>query len=341
MIRRYSFVLASLFAFAGAARAAPQVCTLGSAGAGTPGTLLCRDAVSGALTQSFALGDTVAGKGGTGGTLSHRGDTVLVTNQASGAVVFRRFGARLVRRYDLDTGGAGTLSGAVSDKGQYVVTADHILFFANGRSRASGSRALVVGDGSAAQVTVSGEFAYVSEKSGTLEAFPLGADGNLIGAGANVAGIPAGVIVGITGLEGLVVAPVAHLASNANQSIIPVASGLEQVQLVETKEVAACWAANDGHEACITNPGSMTVSCGSFGPGGFRSYTSAAAHLAGETLLDVDLDGGFAVAAGTHNGAAVLTTFVRSHDTGDFLTAIGEVAAGAPVTTGALVLAAY
>lgn len=218
---------------------------------------------------------------------------------------------------------------------------ERILFFPAGRSRPSSSRALLVGDGSVAQVTVSGGFAYVSEKNGTLEAFLLAADGNLAGAGANVAGIPAGVIVGIVGLEGLVVAPVAHLASKFNASTIPVASGLQQVQLVETKEVAACWAANEGDEVCITNPGSMTVSCGSFGPGGFRSYTSAAAHLAGESLLDIDLDGSFAVAAGTHTGAAVLTTFARGHQAGDFLTPIGEVAAGASVTTGALVLSAY
>lgn len=49
--------------------------------------------------------------------------------------------------------------------------------------------------------------------------------------------------------------PIAHLASNANQSTIPVVSGLSVAQIVPTKEVAACWAANDNGEACITNPG--------------------------------------------------------------------------------------
>jgi hypothetical protein len=52
------------------------------------------------------------------------------------------------------------------------------------------------------------------------------------------------------------------LASNANQSTIPVVSGLSVAQIVPTKEVAACLATNDDGEACITNPGSMTVSCG-------------------------------------------------------------------------------
>jgi hypothetical protein len=337
MIRRYSLVFVSLV-FAGAAAAAPQVCTLGAAAAGAQGTVICRDSASGALTQSIAVGNTAAGKGGTGGTFSHFGDTVLLTNQANGAIVFENRDGRLARRLSLDTQGAATYSGAVTADGNYVVTARRILFFPAGSSSAQSSQALVVGDGSVAQVAVSGGFAYVSEKSGTLEAFPLGADGSLIGPGSNVAGIPAGTIVGITALDGLAVAPVAHLASNANQSIVPVASGFEQVQLVETKEVAACWAANDGREACITNPGSMTISCGQFGPGGFRSYTSAAAHPAGDSLLDIDMDAHWVAAVGTNAGTPVLTTFSRSHENGDFLTLASQFPAGAAVTTGALIL---
>jgi len=317
---------------------AAQVCTLGAASAGAQGTLLCYDSATGASTQSIALGNTVTGKGGTGGTLSRSGDTVLVTNQANGAVVFRRDGGQLTRTLTLDTNGAGTYSGAATRNGNYVVTADQILFFPRGRATARSSQALLVGDGSVAQVAVAGDFAYVAEKSGTLEAFPLGHDGNLAGPGAAVSGVPAGTIVGITALEGLAIAPVAHLATNANQAAISVASGAEQIQLVETKEVAACWAANDGREACITNPGSMTVSCGQFGPGGFRSYTSAAAHPAGDSLLDIDMDGRFVVAAGTHNGASVLTTFSRSRDNGDFLTWMAEIPVAATVTTGALLM---
>ena len=79
--------------------------------------------------------------------------------------------------------------------------------------------------------------------------------------------------------------PIAHLASNANQSTIPVVSGLSVAQIVPTKEVAACWAANDNGEACITNPGNMTVSCGHFGSETFTSYTCAATSLPGETVF--------------------------------------------------------
>ena len=337
-MNRHAFVVISLLAFGGAAQAAPRVCTLGAAAVGAQGTVVCRDSVTGAVTQSIPVGNTAVGKGGTGGTFSHRGGTVLLANQSSGAIVFRRDDGGLAPKLSLDTGGAATYSGAVGEKGNYVVTASRILFFPAGRSTAQSSQSLLVGDGSVAQVAVSGDFAYVAEKGGTLEAFPLDDDGDLIGPGANVTGVPAGIIVGITALDGLAVAPVAHLASNFNQSVIPVASGSTQVQLVETREVAACWAANDGREACITNPGSMTVSCGQFGPGGFRSYTSAAAHPAGESLLDIDMDGQYVVALGTDHGAPVLMTFSRSHENGDFLTAAGKVPAGAAVTTGALLL---
>ena len=199
---------------------------------------------------------------------------------------------------------------------------------------------MLVGDGSAAQVTLGGDVAYVSEKSGSLEAFPLGRDGNLEGRGTQVAGIPPGVIVGITGLHDLVVAPVAHLASNFNQAAVPVASGGDLVQLVPTKEVAACWAANHDHEVCITNPGSMTISCGQFGPGGFKSYTSAAAHPAGETILDLDMSREMVGVLGIHDGAPVLLTYARSEDNGDFLTWTNEIALGTAKATGALLLPA-
>src|SRR4051812_31431937 len=262
MFRLDRCVLAATIVLSGAARAAPQVCTLGAASAGAQGTILCSDSASGRRTQSIALGNTVAGRGGTGRTFSRSGDTVLVTNQANGAVVLRRDGGRLTQSLVLEPKGPGPSAGAATRKGNYVVTAREILFFPRGRAAAQSSQALLVGDGSVAQVAVAGDFAYVAEKSGTLEAFPLRRDGNLDGHGAAVSGVPAGTIVGITALEDLVIAPVAHLATNANQAAISVASGTEQIQLVETKEVAACWAANDGREACITNPGSMTVSCG-------------------------------------------------------------------------------
>lgn len=169
-----------------------------------------------------------------------------------------------------------------------MVTRTHLMFFPRGHTTPASVVDLRIGDRSAAQVVLAGGHAYVSEKSGSIEAFALAANGNLEGAATPVTGIPAGTIVGITGLDDLVAAPVAHLASNPNQAAVPVASGDTTVQLVATKEVAACWAAYDDGEVCITNPGTMTVSCGHFGPGGFTTYTGAAANPVGESVLDLD-----------------------------------------------------
>jgi hypothetical protein len=337
-----SLLFATLAGFSGAALAHPaggaQVCTLASAAAGQPGTLICKSTLTGATTQSIAVGNTVLGSGGIGGALSRRGDSVLVTDIAGGAVLFEERNGRLVHRVQLNTGGEDSLSGAVGARGAYVLTRTHLMFFPHGHTTAASIAELMIGDGSAAQVTLAGGRAYVAEKSGSLEAFALRRDGNLEGAATAVDGIPAGTIVGITGLDDLVVAPVAHLAGNFNQAAVPVASGDTTVQLIATREVAACWAANDSGEVCITNPGSMTVSCGHFGPGGFTTYTSAAANPVGESVLDIDMRHGIVGVLGVHGGARVLMVYARSDDDSDFLTSIREVAVGSAMATGALVL---
>jgi hypothetical protein len=337
-----SLLFVTLGGFAGAAFAHPaggaQVCTLASAAAGQPGTLICKSTLTGATTQSIGVGNTVLGSGGIGGALSRRGDSVLVTDIAAGAVLFEENHGRLVHRVQLNTGGEDSLSGAIGARGAYVLTRTHLMFFPRGHTTAESIADLMIGDGSAAQVTLAGSHVYVAEKSGSLEAFALGADGNLDGAATPVTGIPAGTIVGITGLDDLVVAPVAHLASNFNQAAVPVASGDTAVQLVPTKEVAACWAANDDGEVCITNPGSMTVSCGHFGPGGFTTYTSAAANPVGESVLDLDMRHGIVGVLGVHNGARVLMVYARSDKDSDFLSSVREVAIGSPMATGALLL---
>jgi len=337
-----SLSFSTLAALTGAAlahpAAGPQVCTLGAAAVGQPGSILCKDTLTGATTQTIAVGNTVTGAGATGGTLSRRGDDVLVTNQAGGAVLFDEHGGKLVHPIQLDTGGESSLSGAIGARGSYVLTPTRVLFFARGHATPTSSARLLVADGSAAQVALAGGHAYVSEKTGSLEAFRLRADGNLDGAGAPVAGIPAGAIVGITGLEDLIVSPVAHLATNANQSTIPVSSGDTEVQQVATKEVAACWAANDDDEVCITNPGSMTVSCGHFGPGGFESYTSAAANPVGESVLDLDIRNRTVGILGKHNGANVLMVYARTDEASDFLTSLGELPVGTAIASGALIL---
>ncbi|HKE20246.1 MAG TPA: hypothetical protein VKB80_35475 [Kofleriaceae bacterium] len=343
-LRGLSAILLLLFvtALSGTALAHPgagaQVCALGADAAGQPGTIVCKNVRTGATTQSVAVGKTVVGAGATGGTFSRRGDAVLVTNIAAGALLFEEIGGRLVHPVTLRTGGEDSLSGAVGARGAYVLTPTRLLYFPRGRTAVASSANLLVGDGSAAQVTLAGGHAYVSEKSGSLEAFALRWDGNLEGSVAPVADIPAGTIVGITGVDDLIVSPVAHLTTDANQSTVPVSNGLTEVQEVATKEVAACWAASDDDEVCITNPGSMTISCGHFGPGGFETYTSAAASPTGESVLDLDMRHGLVGILGMHGGAPVMMVYERFGEHSDFMSSVGEIAVGTTAATGALLL---
>jgi hypothetical protein len=317
-----------------------QLCSLGFSAVGQPGTVICKDVMTGATTQSVPVGAMNAGPGGGAGSLVRHEKHVLVTNQSQGAVLFELAGAQLMSPVTLQTDGESSLSGTLSDRGAYVLTGTRLLFFPRGDMTATSNQPLLVADGSAAQVTLAGGFAYVSEKNGSLEAFSLGRDGNIRGHATPVTGVPAGVIVGITGVGDVVVAPIAHLASNANQSTIPVASGLSVTQIVPTKEVAACWAANDGDEACVTNPGSMTVSCGRVGSESFTSYTSAAANLPGETVFDIDMMDTLVGILGKSNGAPVLLAFSRTKQSGDFLSLINQFPLGTATATGAVLLPA-
>lgn len=316
-----------------------QVCSLGTADVGQPGSLICKNILTGSTTQSIAVGPTVSAAGGIGGSLAHAADRVLITNQADGALLFKEVGGWLKWPVKLDTNGEGSLSGALSRNGAYVLTGKQLRFFATGQMRASSSQPLLLGDGSAAQVTLTNRFAYVSEKSGSLEAFALGRDGNIIGRATAVQGTTPGTIVGITGFDDLVVAPIAHLASNFGQAAISVAGGLKQLQLVATKEVAACWSSNEEGHVCVTNPGSMTVSCGRLGADSFDSYTSAAVSLTGDSAFDLDMRDNLVGLQAVRAGAPVLLTFTRNEHS-DFLTFVSEFPVGTAKAAGALLLPA-
>jgi hypothetical protein len=287
------------------------------------------------------LSATVSAAGGIGGSLSRGGGHVLVANQAGGATLLRESHGQLTSPVTLQTGGEGSLSGTLSDAGAYVLTGTRLLFFPAGRTVPSSSQGLLKADGSAAQVVLAGGFAYVSEKSGSLESFALAANGNLAFAPTPVSGVPAGTIVGITGADDFVVAPVAHLATSFNQAAISIADGRELVQLVQTKEVAACWAAHDDGEVCISNPGSMTVSCGHIGRGGFSSYTGAAANPVGDGVFDLAMRKGLVGIMAARSGVAMLLIYARADDDSDFLTLVNEFPVGASTASGALLLPGF
>lgn len=317
-------------------RTSAQLCSVGTTDVGQPGTLICKDVLSGATTQTIPVGLTASAAGGIGGSLSSSGGRVLVTNQVGGASLFRVVDGYLKAPVILQTGGDSSLSGALNDRGAYVLSGTALRFYPHGQAEATSIQRLLRADGSAAEVTLTDSYAYVSEKSGSLEAFRLGPDGRLAGPASPVAGIDAGVIVGITGYQDLVVSPIAHLASNAAQAEVPVVTGVNQLQLVATKEAAACWTANDDGEACVSNPGSMTVSCGRLGANGFESYTSDAASPVGEGVFDLDMRQGFVGIQAVRGGVPVLLTYSRS--SGDFLTFVSEFGVGTAKAAGALLL---
>jgi hypothetical protein len=346
MVLKSSLVLGAAFAGIALISSTPayashaagaQICSVGAAAVGQPGSLICKDVATGATTQSIALGPTAAAAGGIAASLMSRGERVLVTNQVGGALLFRSFNGRLRDPSVLNTDGENSLSGTLNERGAYVLTGTKLRFFPNGRTTASSSQPLLLADGSAATVTLTNRYAYVSEKNGSLEAFALGGDGRLAAKPVAVSGISPGVIVGITGLDDLVVAPIAHLASNPSMAEISVVAGVSQTQRVPTKEVAACWAANDGDdEVCVANPGSMTVSCGLAGDGALESYTSAAVSLPGESVFDLDMTRDLVGVQGIDGGKPVLLTFRRGD--GDFLTPLSEYPVGTAVAAGALLL---
>ena len=50
-----------------------QLCALGSSAVGQPGTVICKNIMTGATTQSVAVGATVAAPGGIAGSLDRLG----------------------------------------------------------------------------------------------------------------------------------------------------------------------------------------------------------------------------------------------------------------------------
>jgi hypothetical protein len=308
-----------------------QVCTLASSAVGKPAIVVCKDIWTGGLRQAVPVGDLSVGPGGVGGVLSHRGHHVLVTGLVGTAKLFTLADGMLVDPVSLEVG-ADSLSGTLDKNGAYVLTGKEVLFFPWGSATSTSKGKLKKADGSAAQVAttpVNAEgtgYVYVSEKTGSLEGFDTDPSGEIIGEAEEIEKFPAGVVVGITSLGLLAVAPVAHLASapGGNGSSIPVVEDTSTIANLPTRELAACWADSEDGEICITNPGSMTVSCGQFGPKGFTTFTSIAntKPLVGDTLLDIAMEGSIVGVLGKADGKPALFLFER---TGDFVKQVNQL----------------
>lgn len=308
-----------------------RICTLASSGVGKAANVVCKDIWTGGLRQNVPVGDLSVGPGGVGGVLSQHRNHVLVTGLVGTAMLFTVTDGMLVDPVSLDVG-ADSLSGTLDKNGAYVLTAKEVLFFPWGNTTSTSRGKLDKADGSAAQVAttpVNSEgtgYVYVSEKSGSLEGFDTDASGEIVGLVEDIDHFPAGVVVGIAGVGLLAVAPVAHLASapGGNGSSIPVVENTSTIANLQTRELAACWVDSDDGEVCITNPGTMTVSCGQFGPTGFTTFTSIAnvAPIVGDTLLDIAIEDSIVGVLGKAGGKPAMFLFER---TGDFVKQVNQL----------------
>jgi hypothetical protein len=311
-----------------------QLCT--ATGSGTSANRVkCVDR-HGNVTQDVPTGGNGGiATGGNAGALARKGNALLVVNPASGnATRFQVDGAQLGQSELLATGGS-PISGALR-RGAYVLTGTALFHFPEGGPTFDGSEPLLIGDGSAAQVIVSDDWAYVSEKSGSLEAFALGRDGSLAGHATAVAGVTPGVIVGMAAEKDVAIVPIAHLASNPSRSEIDVVKGLAVIQYEPTAQVAACWADAEEDKVCVTNPGSMTISCGTANSGGFLGLNQVAAADPGESQFDISVrDGITGVLVKTSSGWAL-----RSYSLGfdDQLFYVDEAPVGEAAANGVVVL---
>jgi hypothetical protein len=84
----------------------------------------------------------------------------------------------------------------------------------------------------------------------------------------------------------------------------------------------------------------MTVSCGRLGPGGFLSYTSAAANPVGDSVFDLDIHRGLVGVLATRAKAPMLLVYVRAEANSDFLAPVSELQVGSAAATGLLLLPA-
>ena len=116
--------------------ASAQICSVGTIGVGQPGTLICKDVLSGSTTQSIPVGLTVSAAGSIGASLISSGGRVLVTNQVGGASLFRVVDGYLRVPVILQTGGDNSLSGALNDRGAYVLSGTALRFYPFGQTEA-------------------------------------------------------------------------------------------------------------------------------------------------------------------------------------------------------------
>jgi len=203
------------------------------------------------------------GVGGNAGGVTYRDGRLAVVNFGSGTVsVFAADAARAtIVLTQIIPAASSPVSVALSDDHLYILGTTQVeshAFDQTGISEsADGVAALVLADGSAAQVGVIGTQLIISEKNKAIETVNLDRHGAVTGAAALVGNIPANVN-----------APFG-LATRGNNAYVTIAHA-DEISLVRNQEVltvtpsvtqhAPCWVALDGPFLYSANSPSKSVS---------------------------------------------------------------------------------
>jgi hypothetical protein len=258
---RYFGLGALLLVIAGTAQAYDGTAMIVTASNTASNQLLVYSPTGALLKQISTQGQ--GGVSGNAGGIAQNHDRLAVVNFGSGNVsVFtkdREHGdlrlERVVRAL------TSPVSVAFGDDHLYILSTTHVESHAINRNgvaaTADGSAALLIGDGSAAQVGVVTGQLIISEKSNAIESVKLDRHGAVAGAAALVANIPSNVN-----------APFG-LATRGNDAYVTIAHANE-ISLVRNDEVltvtgsgtqhAPCWVTLDGPFLFSANSPSQSVS---------------------------------------------------------------------------------
>ena len=260
MTRNFGFA-ALLLVLAGTAQAYDRTAIIVTASNTASNQLLVYSPTGALLKQIPTQGQ--GGVSGNAGGIAHNRDRLAVVNFGSGNVsVFTKNRERGELRLERVVRAlASPVSVVFGDSHLYILTTTHVESHAidsdGVAATADGSAALLIGDGSAAQVGVVTGQLIISEKSNAIESVNLNWAGAVVGAATLVANIPANVN-----------APFG-LATRGNEAYVTIAHANE-ISLVRHDEVrtgqgsgtqpAPCWVTLDGPFLFSANSPSQSVS---------------------------------------------------------------------------------
>jgi hypothetical protein len=309
-------IAAGAAAAAGGANGPPARSALVVTASNTASNQLLVYSPTGALLKVIATGGQ-GGVGGNSGGIAQNHDRLAVVNFGSNTVsVFSKDAASgSLKLESLVPVSAGPVSVALDERHLYVLTAksveSHPIDQRAGVSpRADGAAALLVADGSAAQVGILPGQLILSEKSNAIEAVGLNGNGAVGGRAVATRNIPANVDTPF------------GLVTRGNDAFVTIAHANE-IGLVRNNTVTAvtgsgtqaspCWLALDGNFLFSSNSPSHSVSRYVVSPQGLVQATAVAATFNGNptdiTFAKLGNAGGLAAVVDANGTVSHLSIF--------------------------------